>query len=159
MSRHRLRRLAGLIYFPFDKLRSFALAKPLLPIVKKRVPKPTPTAKRGNSRTGPTLLRCQTTLSHPTRLLPLTAEHKMGFTMRSQNKHSKSGSSRPSAHLRKTLSGIWRGSWNRTNSCWRTFRFRRPSDILTASSGFDQRSIIESESSRALNWPVARTET
>src|SRR5437879_1167779 len=41
-------------------------------------------------------------------------------------------------------------SWSRSNSSWGISQFKRPNDILAASSGFDQRSMTISVSSRIL---------
>jgi len=41
-------------------------------------------------------------------------------------------------------------SWSRSNSSWGMSQFKRPNDILAASSGFDQRSMTISVSSRIL---------
>src|SRR5437762_7318155 len=41
-------------------------------------------------------------------------------------------------------------SWSRSNSSWGISQFKRPNDILAASSGFDQRSMTKSVSSRIL---------
>jgi len=45
-------------------------------------------------------------------------------------------------------------SWSRSNSSWGTFRFKRPSAILGANSGFDQPSMIALASSRILELGV-----
>jgi hypothetical protein len=42
-------------------------------------------------------------------------------------------------------------SWSRSNSSWGMSQFKRPNDILAASSGFDQRSMTISVSSRTLD--------
>jgi len=39
-------------------------------------------------------------------------------------------------------------NWNRSSSCWDMSRFKQPSDILAASSGFGRRSMIASESNQ-----------
>jgi hypothetical protein len=39
-------------------------------------------------------------------------------------------------------------NWNRSSSCWDMSRFKQPSDTLAASSGFDRRSMIASESNQ-----------
>src|SRR5262245_18310575 len=41
-------------------------------------------------------------------------------------------------------------SWSRSNSSWGMSQFKRPNDILASSSGFDQRSMTISVSSRIL---------
>jgi hypothetical protein len=46
-------------------------------------------------------------------------------------------------------------SWSRSNSSWGMSQFKRPNDILAASSGFDQPSMIALASSRILE-PGAR---
>src|SRR6266849_10886190 len=53
-------------------------------------------------------------------------------------------------------------SWSRSNSSWGISQFKRPNDILAASSGFDQRSMTISVSSRILEiaegLPTTRSE-
>jgi hypothetical protein len=43
-------------------------------------------------------------------------------------------------------------SWSRSNSSWGMSQFKRPNDILAASSGFDQRSMTILVSSRILEF-------
>jgi hypothetical protein len=45
-------------------------------------------------------------------------------------------------------------SWSRSNSSWGMSQFKRPNDILAASSGFDLPSMIALALSRILEWGV-----
>ena len=55
--------------------------------------------------------------------------------------------------LRRTCARLCKlreASWSRSNSSWGMSQFKRPNDILAASSGFDPRSMTISVSSRFL---------